>query len=77
MSECIWTDTPIIIPVFIPGQEEWNVELVKKYKVWIYEQDWYKTSRLIKDYNWNNMLKTFKIIKKKNNLELIYNELSK
>jgi len=76
ISECIWTDTPIIIPVFIPGQEEWNVKLVEKYNVWFYEKDGYKTSLLIKNYHWNDMLHIFKDIKKNNNLELIYNWLN-
>jgi len=75
MSECIATDTPIIIPTFIPWQEEWNVYLIEKAELWIYENNPKKTIFLIKFLDWNMMLSNFKKIKNKKNCETVFNNL--
>ncbi len=74
-SECIYTKTPIIMPTFFPGQEEWNKILVEKLWIWFFEKDSKKTVDLIKNYNWNNIIQNFEKIKKKNNIDIIYNNL--
>ncbi len=75
-NECIATSTPIIIPNFIPWQEEGNKEFVEKSEIWIYEQDWNKINFLINYTNRNKMIPNFKKIKK-NSCQLIFDYMTK
>jgi len=75
LSECIATNTPMIIPDFIPWQEEWNIELVKNLGLWIYEDNIEKTIFLLKYINWNKMIWNFNSTKKENSCEIIFNSL--
>jgi len=76
VCECIWTDTPIIIANYIPWQEEWNIELINRTWLWLYEKDASKVKKIIESTYWSSMLYKFKIIKKKDSLELIYNSFN-
>jgi len=75
MSECIATDTPMIIPTFIPWQEEGNVDLIKKAELWIYENNPENAKFLIMFLDWNKSLNGFKKIKKNKSIEIIFNNL--
>ncbi len=77
MSECIATDTPVIVPTFIPWQEEGNIKLINKWEVWFYEPDWFKSYLLVKYIDWNKLLNNFKKIKKINSCDIIYNSFWK
>ena len=71
-SECIATNTPIIVPDFIPWQEEWNLELLKQSNTWIYETNPEKIVFLLKYLNWNLLIDNFNKIKKQNSCDIIY-----
>lgn len=75
MSECIATDTPIISPSFIPGQEEWNIRLMKKAWVWLFEDNPEKVVFHLKYLDFNKFLPNFKNIKKKNAIEFIVEKM--
>lgn len=77
VCECIATDTPLIVPSFLPWQEEWNLKLLQYSKTWIYEPIPENIVLLIKNLNWNNLLKNFYKIKKSNSCEIIDKNLKK
>jgi UDP-N-acetylglucosamine:LPS N-acetylglucosamine transferase len=63
-SECIATDTPLIVPHFTPWQEEWNIQLLKEYTIWLYEPDPYNTAFIVTYCNFTPLLSFFQKIKK-------------
>lgn len=77
MCECIATDVPLICPSFIPGQEEWNIELLQKENLWIFEQNPEKIIFYIKFLDWNKFLPNFKKIKNSKSIEHIINKITK
>lgn len=76
VSECIATSTPMIVPSFIPWQEEWNIELLINSNTWIYEPNFKNVEFLIKYVNWKELLPNFKEIKNKKSLKTIFKNLS-
>lgn len=76
-SECIATSTPIIVPSYIPGQEEGNLELLKQTETGIYESDPEKVVFLLKYINWNGFTRNFELLKKENACEIIYETIEK
>jgi hypothetical protein len=75
MSECIATDVPIISPSFIPGQEEWNIRLMKEAWVWIFEDNPERVIFYLKYLDFNKFLPNFKNLKKKNSIEFIIEKM--
>lgn len=75
--ECIATDTPLIVPSYFPGQEEWNKELLEYTETWIYEKDPKKIVFMIKYMNWSQLLPNFKKVKKENSCDIIHESLKK
>lgn len=52
MSECIATDTPLLIPEYLPGQEEGNMQLLKDIHMGIYENSAEKMFDIIVKNRW-------------------------
>jgi processive 1,2-diacylglycerol beta-glucosyltransferase len=75
ISECIATDTPIIVPEIIPGQESGNVELLLKTETGIFEANPQKIAFYIKYLDWNKFLPNFEKLKNKKSCEIIFNEM--
>lgn len=75
ISECIATDTPIIVPDMIPWQESGNVELLLKTHTGIYEIEPEKIVFYLKYLDWNKFLPNFQKLKNKHVCEDIYRKL--
>jgi hypothetical protein len=65
----------MIVPDFIPWQEEWNLELLKKSWTWIYENNPEKAYFLLKYLNWNLLKNNFKTLQKKDSCSIIFDNL--
>ena len=76
ISECIATDTPIIVPDIIPGQESGNVELLMKSETGIYEDDPKKIIFYLTYLDFSRFLPNFAKLKQKKVCEMIYRKLS-
>lgn len=71
MSECIATDTPLIVPSYIPGQEKGNVELIEMNGLGIYESDPAKIAFHCKYCDFSRMIPAFHAVKKKESCEIV------
>ena len=76
ISECIASEIPLLIPDFIPGQEEGNKILIEKNEIWIYEANPLKAVFLLNYIDWSKMLPNFKKIKNPHACEDIIKYLS-
>lgn len=76
MCECIAQDVPLIAPSFIPGQEEWNIKLLEKENLWIYEDSAEKVVFFLKFLNWDKFLPNFHRIKNKDSVEFIIKKIT-
>lgn len=76
ICECIATDIPLIMPDFIPGQEEGNKKLIEENEIGIYENDPEKILFLLNYIDWSKMLANFKKIKNPHACEDIIKYLS-
>ena len=74
-SECIATDTPMIVPYYIGGQEEWNVKLLYHYSLGVADNNVERVKFIYKYLDWNKILPNFKKVKKRNSCEMIYKSL--
>jgi processive 1,2-diacylglycerol beta-glucosyltransferase len=77
MCESIAQDVPLISPSYIPGQEEWNIKLMLKENVWIYESDAEKVIFYMKFLDWSKFIPNFHRVKKQNAIEFIIEKLGK
>jgi len=75
VSECIASDVFMIIPSFLPWQEKWNIELIKKNNLWICSNNTNKIINFLKKDYLNIDLNNFKKIKNKKAIENILNLL--
>lgn len=75
ISESISNDIPFIITNYIPGQEEWNKEMIDRYELWFYEKEVEKIIFNIKYLDFNKMLPNFQKVKKSNSIQIILENL--
>lgn len=75
--ECIANDVPIIVPRYFYWQEEWNVELIKYYNLWLVSEDPYIFKNAYLFYDWNKFIPNFKKVKKNNSCDLIHEDIWK
>lgn len=52
MSECIASNTPLLIPAYLPGQEEGNLKLLEKIHMGIHETSPEKMVEIIQNNQW-------------------------
>ncbi len=76
VSECIATDTPLIIPDYVLGQEEWNKKLIEDNHLGVYENNPEKIIFLLDYLHWSKMLPSFHSIKNPHVCEDIVRYLS-
>lgn len=69
--ECIATCTPLLVPSYFPGQEEWNLRLLEMTETGVYEPDPKKMNFLIKYMNWSKFLPNFNKVRKKDSIKII------
>lgn len=69
--ECVATNTPLIVPSFLPWQEKWNIQLLEKSGTWIYESNPRKIEFLIKYLDRSKLIPNFNKLKKENSCEII------
>ncbi len=74
-SECIATDTPMIVPYYIWGQEEGNVKLIYNYGLGFSDNNIDRVKFIYEYLNWDKLLENFKKVKKRNSCEIIYESL--
>ena len=74
-SECIATDTPMIVPYYIGWQEEWNVKFLYHYSLGFSDNNVERVKFIYKYLDWDKILPNFKKVKKKNSCEIIYESL--
>lgn len=77
IAECIATSTPIVVPIFIPGQEEGNIELMEKLWIWFYSKKPKEIVERLETKNWNTTIPVFEKTKNAEVLEDIYEILVK
>lgn len=75
MSECIAADIFMFCPKFTPGQEEWNIKLIEKNKIWIFEQDAKRTAFLLEYLDFNKFLPNFYKLKNEKSIEFILEKM--
>lgn len=75
ISECIAQDVYIISPSYIRWQEEWNINLIEKYKVWFYSENIDNIMNFLQKDYLNIDIKNFGKIKNKNSIADIINSL--
>ncbi len=62
--ECVAQEVPMIVPAFIPGQEEGNVDLLENYGVGLLEPDPLRAAVLARFLDVRKMLPNFRALKK-------------
>ncbi|EKE28630.1 MAG: Monogalactosyldiacylglycerol synthase [uncultured bacterium (gcode 4)] len=77
MCECIAQDVPIIVPSFIPWQEEWNIKLLEKESLGFYEPNPEKIIFALKFVDFKRFLPNFKKVKKKNSIAYIIDKMAR
>ena len=63
--ECVAQDVPLLVPSFIPGQEEGNVALLTAHGVGVYEPDPLRACVLARFLDVRKMLPNFRALKKR------------
>lgn len=75
VSECIAQDVPLIVPVFTPGQEEGNVDLLETYGVGLHEPDPLRAAVLARFLDVRKMLPNFQALKKRGSARKVIGSL--
>lgn len=73
--ECVAQDVPMIVPVFIPGQEEGNVDLLERHGVGLHEPDPLRAAVLARFLDVRKMLPNFQALKKRGSARRIVESL--
>ena len=75
MCECIAQDVPLIAPSFIPWQEEWNIKLLEKEWLGLFEENPEKIIFMLKFVDFSRFIPNFHRIKKINSVDYIIDKL--